>query len=199
MGGIFISYRTVDSGIAAVMLDQKLVARFGADAVFRDHRSIELATEFEQVTWSRLRRSDLLLALIGPHWLSESRDGRRLIDDPDDFVRREITEAMRLDIGVLPVLIGDTELPGPDELPGPLRRLSVLQYHRIRVRHPEPDVDELVERLAVRQNHSEPPKATQPAAETAGGAGGGITIMRAKAGRDFIVGDQTNHISGGGT
>lgn len=200
MGGIFINYRTVDAALGAVLLDQRLTARFGADAVFRDSRSLDLATEFEPALWRRLRRSDLVLVVIGPHWLSESRGGRRLIDHPDDFVRREIAEALRLDIDVLPVLIGDSRLPTAADLPKDLRGLAGRQAYPVRARDPEPDLDRLVDKLAGRGDlptPPAPPAPDRPSREPAGEPGGGVTITTATAGRDFIVGDQHNAAGGG--
>lgn len=172
MGGIFLNYRTVDSGLGAVMLDEELVARFGDRAVFRDNRSIPLATKFEPVLWKRLRTSDIVIVLIGPHWLSESVNGKRLIDHPDDFVRREIAEALRLRLDVLPVLLGDAQLPKASALPRGLRQLSGCQYFAIRARDPRPDIDVLIERLGERADlaalrppppRTEPTPAAQPA------------------------------------
>jgi hypothetical protein len=191
MGGIFINYRTVDSALGAVMLDEKLIARFGPDAVFRDNRSIELAAEFEPYLGKRLRASSLLIVIIGPHWLTEAKGGRRLIDDPDDFVRREIAEALTLDIDVLPVLIGDTQLPAAAVLPAEVRGLAGRQFHTIRARDPEPDIDRLVEKLAARPDLVSLPEKPWRAAETAGG------IHINHVGRDVIAGDQTNYYGGG--
>ncbi|SCL50639.1 TIR domain-containing protein [Micromonospora chersina] len=148
MGGIFINYRTADSAFGAVMLDQKLVERFGESAVFRDNRSLSLGNKFEPVLWKRLRSSDIVIVVIGPHWLSEATRGGRRIDDPEDFVHREIVEALRLDLDIVPVLIGDTPLPKPEHLPPALRSLPGYQYVSIRARDPESDIDRLVNQLA---------------------------------------------------
>jgi hypothetical protein len=200
MGGVFINYRKVDSALGAVLLDQKLTARFGADAVFRDNRSIELATEFAPVLWKALRRCDVVLVVIGPHWLSESKGGKRLIDHADDFVRTEIAEALRLGIDVLPVLVGGTALPAAKDLPKNIRGLSKRQYHSVRDRDPEPDLDRLVERLATRPDLAALPApaqvSTRDEQETERPATSGISINRLTVGRDAILGNQTNHYRG---
>lgn len=189
MGGIFINYRTSDSALGAVLLDAKLSARFGTARVFRDQRSIPMATIFDQVLWKRLRSSDVVIVVIGPHWLSESLNGKRLIDRPDDFVRKEIVEALQSGTDVLPVLIGDTPLPQPHELPTDLRTLSKHQSWQIRARDPEPDIDRLVEALAARPDLATAPRKPKKAAQREG------TInIKAKAGRDMIFRDR---ISGG--
>jgi hypothetical protein len=201
MGGIFLNYRTVDAALGAVLLDRKLVARFGAEAVFRDHRSIEPATEFEPVLWRRLRGSDVVLAIIGPHWLAESRAGKRLIDHSGDFVRREIAEALTLDIDVLPVLIGVTELPVAADLPKDIRGLAGRQAHRVDARDPEPDIDRLVDRLATRPDLAALPPPGRGPGERQPKPGKprkhrGISARKIEVGRDFVAGDQTNYYGG---
>ncbi|MEV5208260.1 toll/interleukin-1 receptor domain-containing protein [Micromonospora sp. NPDC053740] len=148
MSGIFINYRTVDSALGAVMLDNKLVERFGRDLVFRDDRSLPMGKAFEQILWDRLQTSDVVLAVIGPHWLTEAVDGLQLIADSNDFVHREIAKALDLNLNLVPVLVGDTPLPKPQELPQELRRLPEYKAFSIRARNPEPDINRLVDQLA---------------------------------------------------
>ncbi|MGH3792738.1 MAG: hypothetical protein ACRDQ9_18475 [Pseudonocardiaceae bacterium] len=43
----------------------------------------------------RVRTAPVLLAVVGPRWLTATDPtGRRRIDDPDDWVRRELAEAL---------------------------------------------------------------------------------------------------------
>jgi TIR domain len=192
MGGIFINYRMVDAALGAVMLDEELVARFGAHAVFRDDRSIPLATRFDRLLWNRLRSCDLLIVLIGPHWLTESADGIRLIDRPDDFVRQEILEAMQLDKDILPVLIGGMARLAADDLPRELRALATQQYFQIRERNPRPDIKQLVDQLAERKDlHPVAPPAVAPPV-----TGAQLNIGSIKAKRDVIVGNKIKNIQG---
>jgi hypothetical protein len=193
MSGIFLNYRTVDAAFGAAMLDETLVTRFGEHAVFRDNRSIPLAANFTPILWKRLRTCAIILVLIGPHWLTESLDGTRLIDHPDDFVRQEIDEAFRLDIDVLPVLLGDTPLPKKSDLPSSLERLSDQQAFPIRARDPRPDIDRLADRLAARDDLTALPTAAVPQSSE---GKGGLHIGSVSAGRDAIVGNQTNNFHG---
>ena len=115
-----------------------------------------------------------------------------MFDRPDDFVRKEIAEALSLGIDVLPVLIGDTPLPQPHELPPDLRALSRHQFWQIRARDPEPDVDRLVESLAARPDLAAVatrPETTKPAPR---GAGNSIRTGKVTAGRDVIFGDRNS-------
>ncbi|MFI7599136.1 TIR domain-containing protein [Actinoplanes sp. NPDC049681] len=194
MGGVFLNYRTADAALGAVLLDERLTARFGPDAVFRDNRSIALATRFDTVLWQRLRSADVVLALIGPHWFEADDSGRPAIHDPQDFVRRELAEALRLAIDVCPVLLGeDTPLPRADQLPRGLKTLPKHQYARIRTRDPGPDIDELVRRLADRPGLGViAPPAPRRVTETT--EGHGVTVLGSvHAGQDVVFGGKTEH------
>jgi TIR domain-containing protein len=145
---VFINYRTNDQPWAAVLLDHMLSSELGADSVFRDSRSIQPGTTFDHELLSAVRRTAVLLVLIGDRWLS-TRDphGRRAIDNRTDWVRREITEAFSCGTVVVPVLIGDTPTLAPRDLPPAVRRLATCQYVRLRPRDSERDVEHLVRLL----------------------------------------------------
>jgi hypothetical protein len=86
-----------------------------------------------------------LLALIGPDWLcSEDEEGRRRLDDPQDFVRLEIASALRLQICVVPVLVGGATMPTAEELPAAIRALARREAHELSDRRWDFDLGELV-------------------------------------------------------
>src|SRR6478752_163382 len=88
MGGIFISYRRGDSGLAAGRLRDALIHHFGANQVFRDRDSITPGERFPPRVESELSSCDALLAVIGSTWLAvKDETGQRRLDDPDDWVR----------------------------------------------------------------------------------------------------------------
>ena len=92
---IFLSYRRSDSVGAAGRLFDRLAEHFGADQVFRDIDSIEAGENFEESIRNALRLATVVLVVIGPRWLeARSQDGARRIDDPADYVRREIKLAL---------------------------------------------------------------------------------------------------------
>jgi hypothetical protein len=65
-----------------------------------------------------------LLALIGPDWLNAKDDnGRRRLDDPNDWVRLEIARALKRGIPVIPVLISGARLPHKESLPDDIANL----------------------------------------------------------------------------
>ena len=59
-----------------------------------------------------------LLAVIGHEWLNvRDEDGRRRLDNPDDFVRVEIAAALQRDIPVIPIMLEGTKVPKPISCP----------------------------------------------------------------------------------
>ena len=71
----------------------------------------------------------ILLAVIGPHWLTvRDRAGRRKVDLEADWTRREILEAFDCGITVIPVLIGkETKRLSANDLPAELGKLARCQ------------------------------------------------------------------------
>jgi hypothetical protein len=148
MGGVFINYRGADSQAAAALIDHELAARFGGDQVFRDSRSIPAGVDFVEELLGRLRTCSVLLVVIGPRWLTLTDEaGERLIDDPRDWVRREIVEAFAHGLRVIPVLTDEVALPREAELPNDIARLSRCQYVSLRHRYSAADLNYLTERI----------------------------------------------------
>jgi hypothetical protein len=145
---IFINYRSDDVGHAAVLLDHVLSERFGASQVFRDSRSIELGRDYRPELWGSLARSLVLLAVIGPRWMAVDADGKRRIDDPRDFVRREIGLALQTAMRVVPILVDQAPVLEPIDLPEEIRDLALRQYLRLNTRTANHDVRRLVDELA---------------------------------------------------
>ena len=128
VGRIFLSYRRTDAPHAAGRLFEHFTSRFGVDKVFMDVNSIDAGLDFVDIIEAAVDACNVLLAVIGPHWLDAVDErGRRRLDDPDDFVSLEITTALRRGIRVIPVLIDGTPLPQQDELPRHLAALSRRQ------------------------------------------------------------------------
>jgi hypothetical protein len=62
---------------------------------------------------------DVALVLIGEEWLAMTGpQGKRRLDDPEDFVRVEVAAALtRDDVTVVPVLVEGAQMPSSAELP----------------------------------------------------------------------------------
>jgi hypothetical protein len=128
---IFISYRRSDAGGHARALHRDLCQRFDAAAVFFDRDSIEAGDDFPERLRLGIEGAKVVLALIAPDWLEvKGADGRRRLDDPNDFVRHEIARALQLGRKVIPVLFDDTPMPSKGSLPYELAELSERHEHR---------------------------------------------------------------------
>ncbi|MFI6349718.1 TIR domain-containing protein [Streptomyces sp. NPDC050560] len=159
MPDVFLNFRTGDGDQLAAHLDSVLTQRFGRNIVFRDSKSIRPSTRFPQELIRNVRRSRVLLALIGPNWAASA-----LLHDPADWVRREIEEAATCEIPILPVLNGKgTALPRRDQLPTSLAHLTERQYLSYTTRTSETDLDriaaELLELIPELNVPKEPPSA----------------------------------------
>jgi TIR domain-containing protein len=148
MNHIFISYRSTDVPYAAALLDNALVQRFGSARVFRDSRSLRPGAEFDPEIMRAVRNSTAMLVVIGPGWAGATdRDGRRQIDKDDDFIHREVVEALRHDVRVVPVLIEVKSLTSA-ALPEDLAGLAKRQDRTVRMRESAADVLALLDALA---------------------------------------------------
>lgn len=147
MSTIFISYRRDDTQGFAGRLEDDLSGTFGEEAVFRD-REIPAGTDFARHLERTLSAAKVVLAVIGPRWLDvRGADGSRRLDDPDDWVRREIEMALVLGLGVVPVLVGGADMPSPADLPDGLRPLAGRQAFVLSDRRWRDEINELAAEL----------------------------------------------------
>src|SRR5215470_1760117 len=148
LSGVFINYRGEDSDTAAALIDRELTAQFGSDQVFLDSRSIPVGADFAEELLGRLRTCSVLLVVIGRRWLTlTDAAGARRIDDPQDWIRREIVEALANGLRVIPVLTDDVRLPSERALPDDIAGLSRRQYVPLRRRYASTDLAFLVKRI----------------------------------------------------
>jgi TIR domain len=157
---VFISYRREEAAGHAGRLRDSLCARFGDDHVFMD---LEMAPgiDFMDELSVELGRCDVLLVLIGREWirLHDSR-GRPRLEDPDDFVRREIETALaRPDVVVVPILVQGASMPGVDQLPETMRSLARRNALDLSDNRWSFDVDRLASHLQGRTPDPRPPVA----------------------------------------
>ena len=162
-GTIFISYRRADSEGFAHAIYNLLAPEFGAAHLFMDVDAIRPGQDFVAVLEHAVDRSDILIALIGPKWLEiTGEDGRRRLDNPQDFVRIEIATALKRGITVIPVLVGGAAMPGEPNLPDDLKPLARRQAFLIG-QHLTPDVQRLVRSLREALREAQPAGTATPA------------------------------------
>jgi tetratricopeptide (TPR) repeat protein len=115
--------------------------------VWLDYDDIGPGEQFEEALNNALAQSDNLLAIIGPDWLTAVKDGHRRLDDPEDWVRREVAAGLSGRAAVTPVLVGNAQLPTAEELPEPLKTLPARQAIEVRPDRFDDDVEELIRRI----------------------------------------------------
>jgi hypothetical protein len=125
MTGIFISYRREDSAPYAGRLCDHLRRTFPSTSVFMDVDAVTPGADFVNAIDANLSESAVVLAVIGPQWESvRDVDGRRRIENPDDYVARELSTALHRQANVIPLLVGGVKMPSATSLPPRLEDLS---------------------------------------------------------------------------
>ena len=157
-GQIFISYRRDDAAGYARALYDRLVQHFSSERVFMDVDAIEPGLPFDDVIQQALSRCEVLLVVIGRRWLDPQTGGGSRLDDPQDFVRLEITAALARDIRVIPVLLDGATMPTEADLPEPLQPMARRNALEVRNSRFRSDTDSLIS--TVRRVLGEPD--TQP-------------------------------------
>jgi hypothetical protein len=124
---IFINYRREDTGPYARLMQVRLGQCFPDAPVFMDLDSIEAGVDFAEAIESAVRSCAVLIVLIGRQWLAIADDeGRRRLDNPDDYVRFEIHAALERGVRVIPVLVDGARALQQQQLPDALHRLARL-------------------------------------------------------------------------
>jgi len=90
-----------------------------------------------------------VIVVIGKSWLSISDDvGRRRIDLPDDWVRREIETSLKEGKKILPLLIDGAGWPAREALPSSIANLIDTQRRRINIENIAEDIANVVMEIA---------------------------------------------------
>ena len=164
-GKIFISYRREDTSGESGRLKDKLQLEFGKNKIFYYVETLEPGWDFEQSITAALHESNVLLAMIGPHWLKVTDSfGNPRISLEDDWVRKEISKALSLGIRVIPVLVNGAQMPKSEDLPEDLKELVVRNAKEISSSRWAYDVEELAKVLKklITPEHEPPPNPPFP-------------------------------------
>lgn len=149
VGSVFINYRAIDDPLGAAAIHDRLVLRFGDENVFRDCDSLQAGEHYPSAIRQALHNANVVVAVIGPRWLTLSdATGVRLIDRERDWVREELAYAFSSGVPVVPVLLkhtpADAVAPKMQDLPTDIRQLSTIQTLDVSQRRLGPDLDRLV-------------------------------------------------------
>jgi len=146
MSRVFLSYRRSDSQDVAGRIFDRLTLHLSRGSVFKDVDSIPVGGDFADRLQQTLSDCGAVLVLIGPTYLTctDSSGRRRLFDDPEDFVRREVEAALALGLPIIPVTVSNAEMPTANQLPQTLRPLAKMNGLAVR---PDPDFNRDIDRL----------------------------------------------------
>jgi TIR domain len=146
---IFINYRRqTDSGMAGRIYD-KLSRELPGVSIFMDVDKLNPGDDFEQGLERSLSSCKVLLAVMGPDWANMmDQSGQRRLDNPDDFVRRELRTALDKSVRVIPVLVGGAKMPDASVLPADMKSLAKRQAMEIRHERFNADVEALAKAIA---------------------------------------------------
>lgn len=146
---IFVNHRHADA-LWVTLLVNALTPLFGAAELYVD-RQLEPGDLWPQELEDALQRCDALIAVIGNGWAQQQdAQGRRRLDDPQDWVRREIETALERGVLIVPVFLDGCALPAEAELPASLQPLCQRQGLALRTGDWEHDLQLLAGALAQR-------------------------------------------------
>ncbi len=131
MPKISISYRRADSEAMTGRIFDRLISHYGKEAIFRDIDDIPPGIDFRVHINDTLRKTNILLAIVGPGWLGASAAGLERIQEESDPVRVEVETALRRRTPLIPVLIGNTRMPSADQLPPSLKDFAFRNAVRV--------------------------------------------------------------------
>ncbi|HUR16967.1 MAG TPA: TIR domain-containing protein, partial [Candidatus Limnocylindrales bacterium] len=145
---IFLCYRRGrDSGRAGRLRD-RLTDEFGESDIFLDVSTLRPGVDFAEVIAQAVSAAAVMLVIIGPQWLEErDADGRRRIDSEQDWMRMEVSLALRSNVTVIPVLVEGASMPRASALPSDLRGLARRQAIELADDRWEYDVRQLIDAM----------------------------------------------------
>lgn len=148
---VFISYRRGDTADWAGRLYDHFRQKIGEENVFLDVQQIAPGANFVRALENEVDRSDAVVLLIGPRWLSGSAEtGTNRLADPDDFVRREVERAIASGVPIVPVLVAGARMPATEDLPGSVRQIVDLPRMELREPSFEADAELILRRISQR-------------------------------------------------
>ena len=96
MPKICLSYRRSDSTAIAGRIFDRLIDRYGRDAIFMDIDNIPYGTDFRDSIQAALTEIDVLLVVVGADWLGKTEGPTTRIHERADPVRVEIPDPARV-------------------------------------------------------------------------------------------------------
>jgi hypothetical protein len=147
-GKIFINYRRKQSLAEAQHLATILAKEFGARRVFIDVRGIDGFSDWFETLKKQVEGTAAMISVIGKDWLS-ALDAKDYApgEKTKDFARFEISEALRRNIPVLPVLLDGAAMPLSSQLPADMQGMLRLQAMDLTLQRFPEDAAAIVKQL----------------------------------------------------
>jgi hypothetical protein len=141
---VFVNYRYHDEKPAAD-IEAALAHHLGRNVTFRDVH-MRAGTAFPQELATRAARAQVMIPVIGERW--DDQHNLALLQDPADWVHREIAIAFANGVAVVPVMFGARPRLSAGRLPADIRALAGLQCPHLARDYTPDDIHRLVKRLA---------------------------------------------------
>ncbi len=146
---ILLSYRRADSAALCGRVYDRLVSRFGTADVFRDVDSLAPGELFGQRIRECIQSCDAVIVLMGRRWTGEAQAGEpRRIDNPADFVRMEVAEAIAQGKRLIPLLHDGAQMPARESLPADIAAITERNAIELTDRHFDADIASLMKTLS---------------------------------------------------
>lgn len=148
MASVFINYRRADSAAWAKRLFDHLSMRYGRDLIFEDVESIRPGQKWMDAILEEILKCEVFLVMIGPNWMElQDEHGNRRIADNEDVLCIEISEALKAECHIIPLLVGGINMPAREELPASISALAGYQAVNLSDEQWNPDVMKLIDEL----------------------------------------------------
>ena len=168
MPKIFINYRREDAAGYAGRVFDRLEGEFGQHNVFIDVDALQPGDDFINAINGRLGQCDVMLAIIGPRWVSiTDAGGRARLEDESDFVRIELQTAIERGIRIIPILVDRASMPRLPDVPESLRPLLRRQSTELSDTRWNYDLARLVDKI---KEITDPAKSIGETTNVSGGA-----------------------------
>lgn len=134
MAQLFISYRSSDGRDKATALARDLGAVFGDEEVFLDKDDLRAGIRWRDEIARTMQARPVLLLLLTPQLLAAAdHAGCLRIADPEDPVRRELSDALAGGAHIIPLLCDGVDAPPPaTDLPAPFDRIGEFTWRPLR-------------------------------------------------------------------
>ena len=124
MTSIFINYRRDDSRAYVGRIRDHLEKVYDPNKIFLDVNDIKGGEDYTSLIEATIKRCKCCIVVIGPNWHRLKKHGNIRLNETCDFVRWEITLALKYGLKIVPLLVGNAKMPDENELIDPLKGLT---------------------------------------------------------------------------